>query len=245
MGSDPGKSYNHLLFLGGKCLRLIYILYFVHNQLCEDGWLKDEEIKVLADIQILSRPMTLVAWIYRIFDIAVEEKIIDCSEYKYSNSLEASSTLRDGIGATIARNGTETPYMYTHLIYWTVQMLLIILSIETGVNIAIMEDRRVNGAGEYVFPSDYPETWPVEPKVWFKHITATKCIQNLFLSLFMEGILKFCDSIQHPLSEKSESFFPMDYFDTLFNNDCGAIVEGMHSFDKFTQPRSLSATTSK
>ena len=185
----------------------------------------------------------LSGWIYRIFDIAVEEGYLKNDEYRYANALYSVNSIRNGIGVTLARNGLEYPYLYTHLIYWTVQTLLIIISVEAGVNMAIEWERRENGNEEYSFPSTSSETWPPQPIVWFRQTATIKVLVNLLLTLFLEGLLKFSDSIQHPLSEKSESFFPMDYYDTLISNNNGAFINAFRSFDNFAQPSSSSATT--
>jgi hypothetical protein len=178
----------------------------------------------------------LAGWIFRIFDIAVEEGCIHPADIVTADATGAAKDLRTGIASVITRNGTELPYMYTHIIYWTVEMLLAVLSIETGMTIAILYERRENGDGEYKFSSSSPQTWPVHPDIWFRQVVASKIVRNLLLTLFMEGMLKFSDSIQHPLSEKSESYFPVDLYAAIVNNDCGAFVDGLRSFDNFSHP---------
>jgi hypothetical protein len=43
---------------------------------------------------------------------------------------------RGGIGATLGAIGAQLPYPYVHLVYWTIQVVLVALSIETGVTLA-------------------------------------------------------------------------------------------------------------
>jgi hypothetical protein len=43
---------------------------------------------------------------------------------------------RGGIGATLGAIGAQLPYPYVHLVYWTIQIVLVALSIETGVILA-------------------------------------------------------------------------------------------------------------
>ena len=44
--------------------------------------------------------------------------------------------IRGGIGATLGAIGAQLPYPYVHLVYWTIQVVLVALSIETGVILA-------------------------------------------------------------------------------------------------------------
>lgn len=46
------------------------------------------------------------------------------------------SSIRGGIGATLGAVGAQLPYPYVHLVYWTIQIVLVALSIETGVILA-------------------------------------------------------------------------------------------------------------
>ena len=57
------------------------------------------------------------------------------------------ATNRAGIGATLGAIGAQLPYPYVHLVYWTIQVVLVALSIETGVILAA--DTFFKRNGEY------------------------------------------------------------------------------------------------
>ncbi len=44
---------------------------------------------------------------------------------------------RGGIGATLGTIGCQLPYPYVHIVYWTIQIMLTCLSVETGVILSI------------------------------------------------------------------------------------------------------------
>jgi hypothetical protein len=54
-------------------------------------------------------------------------------------------TNRGGIGATLGAIGAQLPYPYVHLVYWTIQIVLVALSIETGVILAANTYMKDNG----------------------------------------------------------------------------------------------------
>lgn len=54
-------------------------------------------------------------------------------------------THRVGIGATLGAIGAQLPYPYVHLVYWTIQVVLVALSIETGVILAANTYMKQNG----------------------------------------------------------------------------------------------------
>ena len=59
---------------------------------------------------------------------------------------------RGGIGATLGAIGAQLPYPYVHLVYWTIQVVLVALSIETGVILAADTYFKNNGEhGLFVF----------------------------------------------------------------------------------------------
>jgi hypothetical protein len=52
---------------------------------------------------------------------------------------------RTSIEATINTVICQLPYSYVHVVYWTIQIMLTSLSIETGVNLAVFTFARENG----------------------------------------------------------------------------------------------------
>ena len=49
--------------------------------------------------------------------------------------------------------------MYSHLVYWVVQLLLVFIAIITGFYLAVMWKRRKNGDSAYSYDDDIRE-WP-------------------------------------------------------------------------------------
>jgi hypothetical protein len=47
--------------------------------------------------------------------------------------------------------------MYSHLVYWVVQLLLVFIAIITGFYLAVMWKRRKNGDDEYSYDDDTRE----------------------------------------------------------------------------------------
>ena len=52
---------------------------------------------------------------------------------------------RGGIGATLGAIGAQLPYPYVHLVYWIVQVVLISLALETGLQLAANTYFKENG----------------------------------------------------------------------------------------------------
>jgi len=84
--------------------------------------------------------------------------------------------VKGGIGATLGILGSPTPFMYTHLVYWTVQILLVIISIETGINLVVMYGRKGNGDEMYTF-DDANMHYPERPKVWYGNYFLTSTVR--------------------------------------------------------------------
>lgn len=55
-----------------------------------------------------------------------------------------------GIGATLGAIGTQLPYGYVHIVYWTIQILLVALAVETGVILSADVFYKVNGKSDLV-----------------------------------------------------------------------------------------------
>jgi hypothetical protein len=106
----------------------------------------DEKLQPLIDCNLLTqresdwlmagapgtRPLMVVIWMEEMFDAMTLAgyKIHDITQSMIITNLTA---LRGGIGATLGAIGTQLPYAYVHLVYWTIQILLLSLAVETGV----------------------------------------------------------------------------------------------------------------
>ena len=64
--------------------------------------------------------------------------------------------------------GTPLPFIYTHLVYWIVQILLLVIAISTGINLAVYHDRRYHHTCSLRFNSG--SVWRVST-YWHLYIT--------------------------------------------------------------------------
>ena len=188
--------------------------------------LTEKETPVLKQANIGTRAFVVIGWLEAIFNsIKKQLKDIDASPWEWHKQLQNA---KGGIGATLGMLGCPLPYIYTHLVYWIVQLVLISLAIETGTWMAIGVARRENGDGEYVFSDDAHE-FPDNPRVWYANMFMVKVFSNVCFALFTEGLLQICDKIQNPFSEDDEHAFPIKLYDIFFNNNCRALVFGFDS----------------
>jgi hypothetical protein len=112
---------------------------------------------------------------------------------------------RGGIGATLGAIGSQLPYPYVHIMYWTIQILLLSLSIETGVVLACDVYFKQDGEG-YYSPPDDTVTWPKSPNVWYVNVFFQITASNIVFALFCEGMLNICDKLSNPMSKDDTSF---------------------------------------
>ena len=188
--------------------------------------LTEKETPVLKQANIGTRAFVVIGWLEAIFiSIKKQLKDIDASPWEWHKQLQNA---KGGIGATLGMLGCPLPYIYTHLVYWIVQLVLISLAIETGTWMAIGVARRENGDGEYVF-SDDAHDFPDNPRVWYANMFMVKVFSNVCFALFTEGLLQICDKIQNPFSKDDEHAFPIKLYDIFFNNNCRALVFGFDS----------------
>lgn len=132
---------------------------------------------------------------------------------------------RGGIGGTLGCIGSQLPYPYVHILYWTIQILLSSLAIETGVNLATYYYFSKNGMGQYSPPGD-DQTWPNNPNVWYLNTFLQVTASNVIYALFIEGLLNVCDKLSNPLSQHETSFSER-LFDTFIHNNCRAMYAGI------------------
>lgn len=120
-------------------------------------------------------------------------------------SITSNSLFRGGIGATLGAIGSQLPYPYVHVVYWTIQILLTSLAVETGVMLAVAVYTKKDGNGAYSPPDDTVE-WPQDQSVWYANNFLQLTAQNIIFALFCEGLLKVCDKLGNPMSKEDTSF---------------------------------------
>eukprot|EP01034_Spumella_vulgaris_P023521 gene23521-29743_t len=214
--------------------RLIMKLTFMAVQadanlepLLEMKLLTPREKEWLAAAQVGTRPLIVNVWISEFFD-SLHEAGYRVNEITASMIITNVTSLRGGIGATLGAIGTQLPYAYVHLIYWTIQILLVTLAIETGVLLSTDVYYRANGGGFYSPPDD-TVSWPASPNVWYMNEFLQITASNIIFALFCEGALKICDKISNPMSAEDSSFSERVYDSFLFNN-CQAMRSGFVSY---------------
>ena len=97
-----------------------------------------------------------------------------------------------------------------HAIYWTVQISLIILAIETGVQLAVNINRIGDGNNGYTNDTD-DYSWPLNPSQWYINTLLQITFQNMFFAIFMIGMLKVCAKLSNPL-DLHDLGFPEDAY---------------------------------
>jgi hypothetical protein len=117
---------------------------------------------------------------------------------------------RGGIGATLGAIGAQLPYPYVHVIYWTIQILLLSLAIETGVWLGSDWWMKSNGEGDWSPPDDNV-TWPENQEIWYANAFLQITASNIIFALFCEGMLKICDKLANPMSKDDTSFSEFVY----------------------------------
>eukprot|EP01035_Chromulina_nebulosa_P017920 gene17920-23540_t len=187
--------------------RLTMRLLFLSAQENEDKLLDPVEKDWLQACTVGTRPLMSCMWISNLMEDIISTRIVDLKlTGHYPNSITGLILdVKSGIGGTLGILGCPLPFAYVHTIYWTVQVSLIILAVETGVLLAIDLDRRNNGSGDYDNSTD-DYTWPYNKGMWYGTTFFQLTFQNIFFAVFMIGILKVCEKMSNPLSTGNLSF---------------------------------------
>lgn len=231
--------------------RLCFLLLFSAAQNNEDytklfdlGIITTLEEAYLKKCTIGTRPLVVLGWVKScmtkmihasktakkspdIPDRTVQDLSCDL-DFLQENVAQA----RGGIGATLGIVGCNSPYTYSHLVYWVVQVYLTVLAISTGIFFSAAWDRRYNGDNQYVYPTRLERWWPDDPHQWFAGVCIIRIVGNVFLALFLEGLLKICEACQNPLSTL-ETSFPEFAYDSFLNNNVRALFYGLDTIDNF------------
>lgn len=217
------QRYTHSIFLlvFHACQGKTDFEFFYERKL-----LTSDEGTILAKASLGTRPLVIVGWLSRLFEVT--------QRMGYSNFtvdtqvLTAVSNLRGGVGGLLGVIGTPPPFMYTHLMYWIVQMFLLILAITTGINLAVFWDRKMNGDENYSY--DDGDQWPHQPIVYYINFFCQQTAGNMIFAIFVEGLLYFCGEIENPLAGRAASFSE-ELYEVFLENNCIALAVGRESME--------------
>eukprot|EP00981_Chlorochromonas_danica_P009125 scaffold2507_cov257-Ochromonas_danica.AAC.3 len=205
------KEEEELSFLLIRYCRLCFQLLFKSMQHDEDlstlqtaGLLTPMELKYLRMATLLSRPLVVIGWMNQYFEDLRHKYKFRCNDVFDGQVANNLMNLRNGILTTQSCIDTQLPYPYVHAIYWTIQVLLAALSIETGVMLATCFYTQRTGDGDYSPPSG--DTWPVNRTTWYVNNMLEITVTNIIFALFCEGLLKVCQKLNNPMSKKDTSF---------------------------------------
>jgi len=177
------------------------LYYFTHfssddsniQSLVENGLITSPEKIWLDAAEMQSRPFIVIAWLHEF------TKSVPLSGLEIGSNIAA---IRGGINATIAAVNTQLPYPYVHIFYWTVQLVLITLSVETGICIAVDSYWKENGDNLYI-PSDDNVSWPASSQTWFTFNVILVIMGNLLFIIFTQCILTLTEKLSNPMNKDS------------------------------------------
>lgn len=114
------------------------------DDLVEEGLVLSEEVDWLRACPLNTRSLLVLGWLSKMWvDLKSSGAVSDFSLIVVGDN--ALMGIKGGIGGTAGMIGCPLPYAYVHVVYWTVQMLLSILAVETGTMLAIFIKRAGNG----------------------------------------------------------------------------------------------------
>jgi hypothetical protein len=217
------QRYTHSIFLlvFHACQNKTDLEFFYGRNL-----LTPDEGEILIQASSGTRPLIIVGWLSRLFEVT--QRMGYSSFIVDTQALAVISALRGGIGGLLGVIGTPPPFMYTHLIYWIVQIFLLILAITTGINLAIFWDRRHNGDENYSY--DDGNHWPHDPRIYYANYFFQQTAGNMIFAIFVEGLLYFCGEIENPLAGRNASMSE-DLYEVFLENNCIALAVGRESME--------------
>ena len=134
---------------------------------------------------------------------------------------------RGGICQCLGKRGTPVPLMYTHLVFWVVQALLVFMAISTGVYLAVSWERRGNGNDGYSYDDGSP--YPKNKAIWYANVWAFRVVGNVMFALFVEGLLKVCELLENPF--RSDKFgLPSFMYEVFLHNNVKGIAAGQRTY---------------
>jgi hypothetical protein len=217
------QRYTHSIFLlvFHACQNKTDMEFFYGRNL-----LTPDEGEILVQASLGTRPLIIVGWLSRLFEVT--QRMGYSSFIVDTQALTVISSLRGGIGGLLGVIGTPPPFMYTHLIYWIVQIFLVILAITTGINLAIFWDRRHNGDENYSY--DDGDHWPHNPRIYYANYFFQQTAGNMIFAIFVEGLLYFCGEIENPLAGRNASLCE-DLYEVYLENNCIALAVGRETME--------------
>lgn len=226
--NNPVLITDKVARLSRACMRLLFLATQGDGNLSEllqEGLITEREHEWLLETQIGSRPLIIVSWLYDLFDTLGDSPNYPKfrSQAYQSAIIDNITMVRGGIGFTIGAINCQLPYSYVHLVHWTIQVLLTVLAIETGVTLAIGIYTKENGNGDYSPPAG--QKWPEDPNVWYVNQFFQATARNMIFALFVQGIMKITDKLSNPMS-KDDLGFPEKVYDIYMYNNCRAMRAG-------------------
>lgn len=143
-GSCAGRTRQQLLLR--HCRLLLYLVFQAGQHrpdlpsLVDRGLVLGKELQWLEVAAVRSRPYLVLGWVHQSFLSLKEESGPDMSDI---DSFQKGAT--DAMHKIFNKVDVQLPYVYTHIIYWVVYLLLISFVCEAGVDSAIHFDNRDNG----------------------------------------------------------------------------------------------------
>lgn len=209
-----------LLFLGAQGKEDMSIMV-------EKNVLTVDEVAVLSKALVGTRPLVVLGWLSSLFE---KVNSMGYTNFILINGVVAAiSGARGGVGATMGWLGTPLPFIYTHLVYWIVQILLLVIAISTGINLAVYYDRRHNGDEMYSYDDD-SKHWPASSNRFYGNYFLQQTAGNMIFAVFVEGLLFCCGEIENPMSTRSGGLPDECYFAFVHNN-IKALTVGRESFE--------------
>ncbi|KAJ1418579.1 hypothetical protein B484DRAFT_453626 [Ochromonadaceae sp. CCMP2298] len=203
-------------------------------RLRESGLLLEKEEEWLRAAGPGTRPLVVAGWLG-----STGSAVYRCTTnnatfpdlLSHPKGLDLILNVKGGVGAVLGATGTQPPFMYVHLVYWSVQVFLVFLSVNTGAFLAGMWYRRSNGNEGYQYDDDDENlTYPFNQQLWYVDTWMIRVAGNVFFAVFVEGLLKLGQHLENPLSNEEQGF-PYTAYDTFMNNNIRAFCGGFHSAD--------------
>jgi hypothetical protein len=225
--------------------RLIFSLLFLAcqnnadvsklTQKVEEGGLgimtKAEE-ELLIAVPPGNRPMVATGWLFGIIDELIQRGLSGSESATIAQRTQSYFGLfrqvRGGLGATLGFLNTPLPFMYTHLVYWIVQALLLVMAATTGLYLATAWKRRNNANEGFSFDDDENE-YPEDKPLWYFNVWLLRVMGNVMFAMFVEGLLKICETIENPFRDDKYGF-PSFAYDSFLYNNVMAVYAGMNTY---------------
>jgi hypothetical protein len=212
------------------------------------GLMTPQEEALLLAGRANHRPLIVVAWIFGIvnelivvtIDVNAENVGVTPSSSSSTQSIllrQNSDALfmecRGGITACVGILNAPFPLMYTHIVYWTVQMLLGCMAVSTGMYLAVCWERRHNGNEGFefddAFDDDDGKHYPEDVVQWYTCVWMFRVAGNMMFALLVEGLLKVCELVENPFTDDKFGL-PGFVFESILNNNMMCILAGSQSY---------------